>query len=705
MTTLLFFICFLVHGVAGGDPKKSAAVDMVLKMLSDVATKVESEGEEEAKTFRKFDRFCSDTAEETKASIDAADTKIGTLSGNIKSLTAKNEQTTAEIDELVKGIAELKATVKDKAAERATASAEYKSNAKDLGKAIYSVEHSIDELKAKQSTSFLQQQSFKKTVQAAALLADSLGMKTSSLHGLDAEDTSYDGIVTMLEGLQTEFRSKRNAADTEEARAVNSFKMEDGARKIKLKHDEKTLREKRADLAQKTKEIGVAEQDLAETTAARNEDDAYSKETTASCINKRDLHDQHVAGREEELAALSQAKKIMENAMAPSANDAASSGDGSSKSLLLIDVTDVTTAATTNQDLLSAANAEASAVEQEERSAPPSLGFLQMQKVQEHQPSDDRLSEQRAVLVSLLSRSAKRLHSQQLAAIATKAGSDPFKAVKEMISGIITKTQKQMEADQSNKAACDKNIGAASAARDDASSAVTQLNVELASTEARRDELVEDTTELGDSLKALDTKEKELVKIRAEEASEAAETIAESKIALAGVKEATQVITDFYDKASKATVPKSSAPASLLQGAKPEDEAYTGKQGASKGIIGTLEVIQSDFERTISETEASERTAEKEHKTLLTDMGLSKAKKSKAKDFKNRFKEQADAEIAKGQESLSMETGKLKSALMQLKSLEASCGVGVTYEARKAARAEEMKALEEAISAIDGFSQ
>lgn len=280
-----------------------------------------------------------------------------------------------------------------------------------------------------------------------------------------------------------------------------------------------------------------------------------------------------------------------------------------------------------------------------------------------------------------------------------------------MISGLITKLQKQMAEDQDNKAECDKNIGAANLARDDASTAITELNSELASTEARLDGLVEDMQELDAALTALDTKKNELIKIRAEEASEAAETIAESRTALEGVKEAKDVIIDFYSKASEAKAPKPEASNtskksdSLLQSAKPEDEAYTGKQGASKGIIGTLEVIQSDFERTISETEASERTAEKEHKTLLTDMGLSKAKKSKAKDFKNRFKEQADAEIAKGQESLSMETGKLKSALMQLKSLEASCGVGVTYEARKAARAEEMKALEEAISAIDGFSQ
>jgi len=705
----MFFMVFLVPGVAAGDPKQSAAVDMVLKMLSDVATKVESEGEEEAKTFLKFDRFCNDTVKETNSSIGASADKIGTLNGRIKTLTSTNKQTTADMDELVKDIAKLKSSIKDKTAERAEGNADFTSTSEDLGNAIYGIDKSIDELKAKQSTSFIQKESFKKTVQAAALLADSLGMKSSSLDSLNADDTSYEGIVTMLEDLQTEFRKKKETADFDEAKAVNAFKLADQSRKNQLKSKQDAFAAKKADRAQKTKEIGVAAQDLAETKTAKKEDETYLAETTASCAEKRALHDQHVAGRTEELAALSQAKKIMEQAMAPSGNNTApSAGKSASKvaDLLLLEV--AAGEMTSQEDLVDAAEAEASAIEQEERSTQPSLGFLQMQEVKEHQPSLRGLSGQRAALVSLLSRSAEKLHSQQLGVLARKAGSDPFAAVKEMISGLITKLQKQMATDQDNKADCDKNIGAANLARDDASTAITELNSELASTEARLDGLVEDMQELNASVTALDTKNKELIKIRAEEASEAAETIAESKTALAGVKQAKQVIADSYSKASEAKVPKPGASTSkksdsLLQNAKPEDEAYTGKQGASKGIIGTLEVIQSDFERTISETKDSESTAVKEQQKILNDMAVSKAKKLKAKDVKKGFKGEADKIITDGKSNMQGEISKLKSALLQLTSLEAKCGHGVTFEARKAARAQEMQALEEAIAFFDGL--
>eukprot|EP00930_Biecheleria_cincta_P033233 TRINITY_DN2300_c0_g1_i1.p1 TRINITY_DN2300_c0_g1~~TRINITY_DN2300_c0_g1_i1.p1 ORF type:complete len:710 (+),score=243.53 TRINITY_DN2300_c0_g1_i1:68-2197(+) len=701
-----FGLSLLVGVATAADPKKSAAVDMVLKMLSDVGAKVEAEGEEEAKTFLKFDRFCNDTVEETTASITEGNNKIASVNAQITSLTASNQETTAGIAELNKDIATLKTAIKDLAAERAEEAATYASGDKDLSNAIYGIDHSISELKAKQSTSFLQKKSFQKAVQAAVFLADSLGLKTNAMGSLDAtDDTSYEDIVSMLEELQTKFRASKESADLEEAKAVTAFKLASQAQTNQLKNKQDALAQNEADIAQMTKEIAVANQDLAETKAAKKEDDDYLAETTASCTKKRAIHAQHESARADELAALSQAKTIMEEAMAsPSASAAPSSkvaaapspqvAAAPSKVADMLLLAEVASASAADQDLLSAADAEASAIEQEEKATRPSLGFLQMPEQRQQQPRRHvQVSAEREALVSLLSRTAQRLHSQQLAALATKAESDPFAEIKTLISGLITKLQSQMAESQSKKAFCDKEIGAAELARDDASKAIKQLNTELASAQARRDSLAEDVQELDAAVAALDTKKKELVQIRAEEAKEAEETISESAAAVKGVKQAKQVIADFYSQASKATA--------LLQ--KP-DEAYKGNQGASKGIIGTLEVIESDFERTISDTKASEVTATTEHQRTLNDMAVSKAEKLKSKELKTNFGLEANQTIADGTSNLQGETSKLKSALLQLKMLEEKCGVGDTHEARKAARAQEMQALEEAISAIDSMN-
>lgn len=700
MAKLLRSLLLLVAGVAAGDPKKSAAVDKVLEMLKDVAKKATAEGEEEAKTFVKFDRFCNDTVEETSTSITEAVDKIKLLSGDISVLNATNANTAADIPKLETDIATLAASIKDKSSDRADEASEYKKSSKDIGAAVTGIDKAIAEMKAKKATSFLQKRNFKKTVQAAALLAESLGLKNNGTGSfdLDSEVSSYDGIIDMLEGLQTQFRTARDSADLAEAKAVNAFKLEAQAATQSLKNQKNALAAKKSSLAQNTKAIAEAKQERVETKSTKKQDSDYLAETIASCSEKRKIHAQHVSTRADELAALSQATDVIKDATSSSpksAKDAPAPAAPSGKANGLL--MEVAAAASHNQGLLLAAEAEASAIEREERTNASPLGFLQRREF--HRPrqgqlsTDDGLSQQRQALVSLLSHSAERLHSQQLAAIALKAKSDPFGPIKTLISDLITKMQKQMAESQTQKAYCDKEIGAAELTRGEASKQISALNSELASTQARKDSLQQELRELNATATALDTKKAELVKIRTEESKQTAETISESGAALKGVAEAKKVITDFYSSASKGT--------GLMQ--KP-DQAYKGDQAASTGIIGILEVIESDFQRSISEAKSSEAAAVKEQQKILNDMAVTRAEKSKSTEVQQKFKDDAELKISDDTSDLKAETSKLESALLQLKILEDKCGIGVTYDERKAKRAEEMQALEDAIAAIDGMS-
>ena len=72
------------------------------------------------------------------------------------------------------------------------------------------------------------------------------------------------------------------------------------------------------------------------------------------------------------------------------------------------------------------------------------------------------------------------------------------------------------------------------------------------------------------------------------------------------VAQALTVLKEFYEKAAEATA--------LLQGKqKPEvfDEPYTGMQSENGGVVGMLEVIQSDFARLETDTKAAEAEAQK----------------------------------------------------------------------------------------------
>ena len=53
-------------------------------------------------------------------------------------------------------------------------------------------------------------------------------------------------------------------------------------------------------------------------------------------------------------------------------------------------------------------------------------------------------------------------------------------------------------------------------------------------------------------------------------------------------------------------------------------------------VIGMLEVIEGDFQRTISETEKAEKQAAQDHTAFMTETGKSLAEKEQAiRDFKD----------------------------------------------------------------------
>merc|ERR550514_1715127 len=102
--------------------------------------------------------------------------------------------------------------------------------------------------------------------------------------------------------------------------------------------------------------------------------------------------------------------------------------------------------------------------------------------------------------------------------------------------------------------------------------------------------------------------------------------VKDAKAAQEAVASALKVLKDFYEKAGEAT--------SLVQTKKkakqPEvfdDEPYQGMGGSAGGVVGMVEVIQSDFERLQAETEASEKQSQKEHDEFMNDSSMNKSSK------------------------------------------------------------------------------
>jgi len=686
-------LAVIAASALAADPPKSEAFDAVLKLLDEVSSKIKEENSTEIKTWNKFATWCQETKSEKTDAISTGTDAIQTLTANRAQWSSDNEIRQTSIETLTGQISDLETEKKESVKTRAADSTTYSKNSKDMQDAIAGLDKSLEEMKAKKSVSLLQG-SFRRTVHAAAVLASSLGLKAGKAFDVDSatdDDFSYQGIIDMLEELQTNFRDSKNEADLKEAKAVSAHNLAVQALDNLVKDKKQELEEKSALLASTSKNMAQAKQELMESEKTLKDDQTYLNETQEMCDAKNTTFQQRQAMREEEAAALLQAISILEETANGTTNKSAP---------VLVEI-----AAVRLQDpqILAEAAAEAmelekprvALIETEEKHARP--GNLRRNG---RSIASDEQSKSRDDIAVLLSKTAEKLHSSSLAELVEKVKTDPFKQIKALIASMISKLQSQASESQSKKAYCDKEIGEAETHRDTSSAKVTKDNTALTATTARRDKLVEELMAINLTLVSLDKRESEANQIRSEEANESQQAIEEARLAKQGVESALEVVSSFYSEAKKAK------PAALLSQPSKDapdfkDEAYSGDQASSTGIIGMLEVLRDNFERTISETKSEEKEAEAEQRKLLEDIAVSRSENNEAKRVKTQFRLDAEDELSELSTSLEQATASMKSALVQLSALESECGIGANYEARKAARAEEIESLKEAITIFD----
>merc|ERR1719163_1366683 len=144
--------------------------------MEDLEKKVLAEGEAEAQTYNKFACFCKDTTADKTAAIQKETDEVAALSATIETLATERDGLDETIAGLEADILEAEKKVEQSKAERKATLATYEKNEADLSGAIAGLEGAIEALKASKP-SLVQLQSLKKTVRAAATMADVLGFK------------------------------------------------------------------------------------------------------------------------------------------------------------------------------------------------------------------------------------------------------------------------------------------------------------------------------------------------------------------------------------------------------------------------------------------------------------------------------------------------------------------------------------------------
>merc|ERR1719463_402948 len=205
-----------------------------------------------------------------------------------------------------------------------------------------------------------------------------------------------------------------------------------------------------------------------------------------------------------------------------------------------------------------------------------------------------------------LTRRARELNSRVLSVFATRIAADPFKKVKKLIKDLIVKLMEEANAEVEHKGYCDKELATNEHTRKEKTEAVVMLTAEVDELTASIAALGEQIVELTKAISELDAAVAEATEVRGAEQSKNTVTIKDAQAAQVAVANALSVLNEFYAKAAEAT---SFAQTGEIFG----DEPYKGMGGESGGVVGMIEVIQSDFARLESETSAAEAEAAKQY--------------------------------------------------------------------------------------------
>lgn len=662
-------------------------VEKVVTLLQELQAKVVVEGKAEAKTYDAFACFCKDTSKSKSDAIAeneaTKESLLGSLAeeeSNRDTADKKIADTTAELESLSKELAELeKQNRKDKE--------HYDFEIQDIGAAVDSLERAITALKAsdKDENAFLQMQG---TLKQAVLLADTLGLisKDSSRQALiqvaqpeGVPTSDYDfhshGIIEILEGLLVDFRETRTRTNDDETKRIAKYNGEKQANHDATKAAKKELADAQAAQSQAREKIGAHQTDITLTQAALDDDQSYLLDLTDKCNQKKALWDQRSAMRQDELTALTQALTIIQD----SVSEHAERRSGQNKESKMLDL---------NQEPAQFVQIRKSVRQMKEVAT---KGFLSSRNPRE-------------MVLNLLKSKAASLKSVALSALAARVGADPLAKVKKLIEELILRLQEEAKQEESHHGWCTEQTNLAKDKRSRNAEKVTTLNGELAELEVKRDKIFETLEKLENEIAELEADYKKTKGIHEDETAERDQAIADAKAGHEAVTSATKVLKEFYESAKPSE--------SLLQGPADDlpdagfDEEYYGSQDTATGIFGMLEVITSDFQRTIDESTAAQKEADKLFFDFEKKTNMSLDEKNILHDDFTSQKTNTLDSIQNKNKDLDDGMAAVDSAVTELIELHAACiAGGMTYEERVAKREEEIEALKQAYEILDNYSE
>jgi len=673
-------------------------IEKIIQLLGDLEAKIIKDGEETQKLYEEFTDFCKDTSKDTQF-------ELKTSKSDAERFAATVADKEAEISALETKIGELSTTIATNSKDLAAATEIRKKEKADYDTADAELAETVDMLrraiaileKEMSKTGFLQTSSMSKVKDALSALVMAEGVRGVS--GADAaklaallQDNDLElqpggapdpaayksksgGIVSAMEDMLEKAEAQRADGQKAEMEANHNFKMLKQSLEDAVANQDKELAESKKAKALAEEDKAVAEGELERVGKEIAADEKKLKDLQHECMTKAEDHETEQKERSEELTALATAKKIIKE----------KTGGASKRAY-----DELQTDAPTDVD-----------------------SFLQIRsrthtEIRARTRTGVKARQIKDRVVSMIQGLAKETGVPALAQLAMRIRSlsmmsaDPFAKVKGMIQEMIEKLVKEAGEEAEHKAFCDKEMAETEAKKADKEEEVDDLNTKIDRAAAKIAKLKETIAVLEEELGKIASEQKTADDTRMAEKEAWGAAKSDFEQGLEGVQMALEVLRDYYAEKDDAA---------LIQGAQSDlgdamSLAQSGKSsGAASGIIGMLEVAESDFSKMLAEGSAAEDMAQSEYEALTEDNKVLTAEKETAVKYKGKDKKETEAFLSETKDDLGTTQEELDAVLEYYDKLKPQCiAKPEPYAERKKRREKEIAGLKEALDILEAES-
>jgi len=663
----------------------------VVTLLQNMQAKVTAEGAAQKELFDKFMCYCKTSGGDLSKSIAESKAKIEQLDASIKQLTASKEQTAAGLEadkksrvEAKEAMATATALREKEAAAYAKESSDLKTNLAALGKAIPAIEKGM-------MGSFLQTNAAKTLrsfVMEKADIPDASRQEVLAFLSSDDSNTyvpQSGDIVGILKQIKDEMESGLKSATDVETTAISDYDGLMAAKKKEVAALSKHIEEALVRLGDTGVELAAAQNDLEDTQESLSADEGFLAELDSGCDTKAKEWEEIKATRAEEMLALADTIKLL------------------------------------NDD---------DALELFKKTLPSTASLLQV-KVNN--------AAVKANALKALAGAPKSFNIDLLeTALKGKGG---FDKVITMIDEMIANLKKEQEDDDAKKEYCDVQFDESDDQKKGLEQKIKDSEAAIAQLEGSIATLTEEIATLNDAVKSLDKSVAEATAQRKSENAAFKELMASDTAAKQLIKLAINRLNKFYNPkmylppakrelsdsesitlSMGGTLAPTNPPGGIsgtgitafVQLANQKNvvapppppatfDGYKKKSEMNTGVVQMMDLLVADLDKEMQESEVDEKDAQAEYEKLMADAAAKRAEDSTSITNKEASKANEEEALQASKDSKASSAKELMATMKYISSLHGECDWLLKYfDVRKDARTSEIESLGNAKSVLSG---